>query len=94
MQMVRSNLFAAIQATGMGFGQFTPYNCPGGMSRRHAVLQSSQRESVIAKNRNQNTFAKRQREQDKKRKAEDKLARRVRKKDSPDAPPDERRFEG
>jgi len=32
---------------------------------------------VIARNKNQNTFAKRQREQDKRRKAEDKLKRRT-----------------
>ena len=40
-------------------------------------------ERVIAKNKNQNTFAKRQREQEKKRKAEDKRARRQRRKDGP-----------
>lgn len=32
---------------------------------------------IIARNKNQNTFAKRQREQDKRRKAEDKLKRRL-----------------
>jgi hypothetical protein len=43
-------------------------------------------EVVIAKNKNQNTFAKRQREHEKKRKAEDKLARRVRRKETASVP--------
>lgn len=38
---------------------------------------------MIAKNKNQNTFAKRQREHEKKRKAQDKLARRSDRKDTP-----------
>ncbi|HUS39142.1 MAG: hypothetical protein WBF93_19240 [Pirellulales bacterium] len=36
--------------------------------------------------KNQNTFAKRQREMEKKRKADDKRSRRQRKKDNPDSP--------
>jgi hypothetical protein len=44
--------------------------------------ESFKRERAIARNKHQNTFAKRQREQDKKRKAEDKLSRRARKKDA------------
>ena len=44
------------------------------------------KERAIAKNRNQNTFAKRQREQEKKRKAEDKLARRARRKETGSTP--------
>lgn len=43
-------------------------------------------EKLIAKNKNQNTFAKRQREQEKKRKAEEKLARRARKNGTEGAP--------
>ena len=44
--------------------------------------QLQRQEQVIANNRNQMTFAKRQREQDKKRKAEDKLARRAQRKEA------------
>jgi hypothetical protein len=44
-------------------------------------------ESVIAKNNRRNTFAKRQREQDKKYKAESKRARRLKKEEADPAPP-------
>ena len=57
--------------------------CP----ERPSDLQTTARRAVIARNRNQNTFAKRQREQDKKRKAEDKRARRLRRKEAGSEPP-------
>ena len=54
---------------------------------RDPLLVSEERSesgaTTIARNKNQNTFAKRQREQDKKRKAEDKRARRDRRKSEP-----------
>jgi len=45
------------------------------------------KELTIARNKNQNTFAKRQREQDKKRRADDKLKRRGQRAHQPDLPP-------
>jgi hypothetical protein len=48
---------------------------------------SNRSEELIPRNKNQNTFAKRQREQEKRRKAEDKLKRRAERKDSPPEPP-------
>jgi hypothetical protein len=67
-------------------GGGSTYNPMGQRSCPWITIHMPQKERAIAKNRNQNTFAKRQREQEKKRKAEDKLARRLRRKESGTAP--------
>ena len=61
--------------------EWPPSRCGRRNGRNHDF-----KEPVIAKN--QNTFAKRQREQEKKRKADDKRARRLVRKDAPPTPAD------